>query len=121
MNGKRVLLVDDESDFLEMMLLRFQRSGYLVDLATDGKSALQKITSFNPHIVLLDMVMPEMNGLELCQEIRSDPNFQKIPIVMITAAHQKDAEKKAKAAGVTHLIFKPFDSEELLDLMDSLL
>lgn len=120
MKNKRILLVDDEHDFLEMMLLRLQRAGYLVELATDGSSALNKIAQFNPHIVLLDMLMPGINGLEVCEQIRLDPHFQKIPIVIITAAHQKDIEHKAKAAGATRLLSKPFESEELLDLMDSL-
>jgi DNA-binding response OmpR family regulator len=70
-NQARILIVDDEEDILELLKYNLQREGYLIDTALDGVSALQKIQEFKPHLVILDIMMPGMDGIEVCEKIRA--------------------------------------------------
>jgi len=119
---KKVLIVDDEVDMLELLSLRLQAIGkYIVETATDGAMGLQKVGEFNPDIVLLDVVMPKMDGWEVCRSIRSSLATKNIPVILITAAQAIDLEKKAKEVGANKVLVRPYKEQELFRIMQDLL
>ncbi|MBI2336591.1 MAG: response regulator [Deltaproteobacteria bacterium] len=119
---KKVLIVDDEVDMLELLSPRLQAIGkYIVETATDGAMGLQKVGEFNPDIVLLDVVMPKMDGWEVCRSIRSSLATKNIPVILITAAQAIDLEKKAKEVGANKVLVRPYKEQELFRIMQDLL
>ena len=119
---KKVLIVDDEVDMLELLSLRLQAIGkYIVETATDGAMGLQKVGEFNPDIILLDVVMPTMDGWEVCRSIRSSLATKNIPVILITAAQAIDLEKKAKEVGANKVLVRPYKEQELFRIMQDLL
>ncbi len=82
---KRILVVDDEPDFASIVQANLKKEGFDVDVAYDGKEGLEKIKANQPDAIVLDVMMPEMDGYELCSILKGDENFQDIPIVMLTA------------------------------------
>lgn len=108
-----ILVVDDLADNLTLLQLFLEIEGYQVELADSGTTALSKIRASPPDLVLLDVMMPEMNGLEVIQRVRNDKNFSLLPIVLITAERELNFAQ-AQAAGANDLIFKPIDMDDLL-------
>lgn len=107
----RILAVDDEPQYRFLLQLNLEASGYLVSIAEDGLSGLNKVVEENPDLVLLDIVMPGVNGLELCRQIRQ---FSAVPIILLTArADHKDVVAGLNA-GADDYVTKPFSVEELL-------
>ncbi len=114
----RVLIVDDEQDFVEILSMRLEASGaFSVAKAFDGEAGLQKARSFKPHVVLLDLLMPKLDGWELCQRLRSEPETRNIPLVVITAVRTEEAQARARAMGIRRILFKPFDYRQLVELL----
>jgi two-component system alkaline phosphatase synthesis response regulator PhoP len=85
---KKVLLVDDDVDFCEAAKLLLDSKGYKVVLANDGKEGLEKVRAENPDLVILDVMMPEMNGYDVCVVLKADPAFKNIPVILLTAVDQ---------------------------------
>ena len=111
-----VLLVDDERDLVEVTKMRLESKGFTITCAYDGLSAIEKIKSTKPDIVLLDLFMPVMHGYELCKKLKQDPDVKDIPIIFFSAGNCKDeCTKEAKAAGAVDFVSKPFDVDELVD------
>ena len=81
----RILLVDDEVDILEFLSYNVKKEGFIVETAKDGISALEKVKSFSPHLILLDVMMPNMDGIETCETIRNIPEYSDILIAFLTA------------------------------------
>jgi len=110
---KKILAVDDEVDFLKILKLNLEADGYEVITAFDGEEALKKIKSDNPDVVILDIVLPKLNGEEVCRCIRKDPVSNKIPVIMLTG---KDADVErivSMVIGADIYITKPVDFEDL--------
>lgn len=113
--SKRVLLVED-APFLRYAFSRLLRmQGYDVREANDGREALDCIGDYLPHLVLTDLMMPVMGGVELIGHIRADRRFDRVPIVAITADATEQAEQLARKAGAIDVITKPIDLPALLD------
>ena len=111
----RVLLVED-APFLRYAFGRLLRlEGFDVKEVTDGQEALDCIEEFRPDLVLTDLMMPGMNGIELITRIRADPGISGIPIVAITADATEQAGNQARGAGAADVITKPIDLSALLD------
>ena len=111
---KRILVVDDEQDIASNIKLRLELEGYAVDMAFDGKQAVEKARATKPNLIILDVMMPIVDGYEACQLIKKDEKTKAIPIVMLTALpHVEDAEK-AFAAGANDFLNKPYSNERLL-------
>jgi len=111
----RLLLVED-APFLRTIFGRVLREhGFEVMEATDGHEALACIKDFRPQLVLTDLGMPVMDGLELIQRLRSNPSTAHVPVVAITADPSNQAEVKARAAGAVDFVIKPIDLSTLLD------
>jgi len=108
---KAVLVVDDDPKNLKLLAVKFSQEGYRVVTAQSGKDALEAIRLEKPGLVLLDIMMPEMNGIETLKRIKTlDPG---IPVAMVTAVWDNDEAKKAIEAGAYEYITKPMDMEHL--------
>ena len=116
----RVLVVDDEPQNIRLLQIRLQAAGYTVLTATSGQEALELVQVDMPDLILLDVMMPGMNGFEVCQRIRAEESTQFIPVVMVTALSDKEDRIKAIEIGADDFISKPFDSHEVLARVRSL-
>jgi two-component system alkaline phosphatase synthesis response regulator PhoP len=85
MSKKKVLLVDDDPDFVEAVKAVVEGDGYEVEVGYDGNECLEKVKDFKPDIIILDVMMPEVNGHEACAKLKGDPETAKIPVIMLTA------------------------------------
>ncbi len=116
----RVLLVED-APFLRYAFGRLLRMhGFEVMEANDGREALNSVADFHPQLVLTDLLMPVMDGVELIRRLRSDPQSAEIPVVAITADASQQAEHRAREAGAIDFITKPIDLPALLDRLRAL-
>ena len=120
-NKKKVLIIDDEGDLVQLLLLRLQKFGFLVDVALDGEQGLEQTRAFKPDIILLDIAMPRMGGWEVCQQLKANQATKNIPIIVITAKVIKGLATRAEALGIAKVLTKPFDSAELVQVIKSLI
>lgn len=109
-----VLVVDDLSLNLQIVGTILEQEGYGTTFATSGKQALERISRANPDLILLDLMMPEMDGLQLCKHIQINWNSEDIPIIFLTASHEKKHLLEAFNRGAVDYITKPFNAPELL-------
>lgn len=116
----KILVVDDEPSSIELMVGHLPKE-YEVETACNGKEALKKIKETFPDLILLDIVMPEINGYEVCRQLKSDKNTMCIPVVMVTSLMEKEDRIKAIEAGADDFINKPADQLELNARVKSLL
>ncbi|MBI2083477.1 MAG: response regulator [Deltaproteobacteria bacterium] len=121
MSQKKILLVDDEPDFLYLTGICLKDFGFLVELAENGKSCLEKAAAFQPDVILLDIRMPEMDGWKVCEELLKFPNTQKIPVYFLTALVGRDLEERAVKTGARGILRKPLGSNELLQSVRQIL
>lgn len=120
-NQQRLLLVEDVP-FLRYAFGRLLRlSGYEVLEAENGRDALDRITAFQPHVVVTDLMMPGMNGLELIQHLHDDPETAQLPVVAITADPTGYTEQRARAAGAVDFMAKPIDMSCFLERLRAIL
>lgn len=101
-----VLLVEDDAALIEMYKIVFSRDQLDLVMAADGEEALQKIKTLHPTIVLLDIMMPKMNGVQVLQAIKSDPNLQDIRVVMLTNLYNEEIELTVKKLGAENYVIK---------------
>jgi two-component system cell cycle response regulator len=113
-SGPVVLLVDDEPDIRRVVAAKLRGAGYTVETAGDGAEACEKIREAPPHIVLLDMMMPGMSGLEVCRWIRNQPAVQHAYVIFLTAKSQVGDRVSGLDAGADDYVVKPFDLNELM-------
>ena len=112
---KKVLIIDDEGDLVEELVVLLRRKDFLVDVSLNGNSGLGKVASFQPDIIILDVLMPKMDGWEVCRRIRADPKTEKIPVIVLTGLKEPNLEKEIKAAGAQDFLLKPYSRETLLN------
>jgi CheY-like chemotaxis protein len=111
---EKIVVVDDCQDTLNILGAFLRKEGYQVQVEKSGQVAIQKIKEVPPDLILLDMMMPEMGGLEVCRVLKADPHLRHIPIFMFSATAEPQAEEKALQAGVTAFIAKPAYPREIL-------
>ncbi len=109
-----ILIVDDVVQNLQVMGKMLEQAGYETTFATSGEQALERVKTAHPDLILLDLMMPGMNGLAVCQKLKSDPNFCQIPIIFLTASNAIDSLLEAFKTGASDYISKPFRPEEVL-------
>ncbi len=117
----RILVVDDEPKNIRILQILLEAKGYIVIAATHGQEALDQVKEASPDLILLDIMMPRMNGYEVCERIRADEETQFVPIVMVTALTEAKDRIKAIEVGADDFISKPFDSLEVIARARSLL
>jgi DNA-binding response OmpR family regulator len=117
-----VVCIEDEQDMIELVKLILNRKGYKVHAANGGLAGLQLIREIHPHIVLLDLMMPDMDGWEVYQQMRADDAMKDIPVVIITAKAQSiDKVLGLHIAKVNDYLTKPFSPAELLQSIETVL
>jgi CheY-like chemotaxis protein len=113
--GKKILVVDDEPDIMEVATVRLKHVGYEIIEAVDSEKALAILNKVTPDLILLDLLLPKMQGDELCKKLKSDDRFKNIPIILFTASAIRPSLPEAiKEMGADDCIAKPFEPEELL-------
>ncbi len=110
-----ILVVDDEPDMLHLIRLILRRGGWEVITAASGSEALQLADRYPPDLILLDIMMPDLNGHEVCARLRRDPRFKKTPILALTAQAHLEEQFRAHLAGMDEYIVKPIAPAELLE------
>lgn len=116
-----VLIVDDEPNIVQLVRITLEDSRVQVLEAADGSTALDRAVAFRPDLVLLDVDLPDLSGLEVCRRLRSDVQLAGTKIVMLTAAAQRDDIARGLAAGADEYLTKPFSPVRLLSLVDQLI
>lgn len=114
MNNALILVVDDQASNIQAVGALLTRAGYEVMPALSGTQALARTAQRLPDLVLLDMQMPEMNGFELCEKLKADPRSQDVPVIFLTASHERELLVRAFEQGAVDYVTKPFVAEELL-------
>jgi len=121
MDKKKILLVDDEEDVLRTVGFRLQSSGYEVITASDGMEGLEKAHSEKPDLVILDLMLPKMDGYKVCAFLKKDTRYRNIPIIMFTAKAGDLDKKLGLEVGADAYVMKPFEPPELVKTVEDLL
>jgi DNA-binding response OmpR family regulator len=118
---KKILVTDDEPNILKVVSARLKNFGYEVVTAGDGEEARQKARETHPDLVLLDIMLPKIDGLTLCKEFKSDPKFSNLIVVLFSAKAKSDYKEKMEDLGADGYITKPFQPLELQAVLAELL
>ena len=122
MNGRSlVLIADDDADILSLVKAVLERSGYEVAAASDGAEALASVRARKPDLVVLDIAMPEVDGLEVLRRLRADPTTSELPVVLLSARAQEADVERGFAIGASAYLKKPFSPRELSEHVAELL
>lgn len=115
--SKKILAVDDSASIRQMVTFTLKQAGYDVVAAEDGKDGLEKAASESPNLIITDLNMPNMNGIEMIREVRKNPSHKFTPILMLTTESDESKKMEGKQAGATGWIVKPFNPEQLLKVI----
>jgi two-component system, OmpR family, alkaline phosphatase synthesis response regulator PhoP len=118
---KRILLIEDEEDIITTLVFRLESEGYEVITAMDGEAGLDKAKKEKPDLILLDLMLPKMNGYKICVNLKGDSAFKHIPIIILTARAEEADRKKSEEVGADAYITKPFEPSVLLGKIKELL
>lgn len=119
--GKKILIADDEDDVKVVVQLFLESRGYDILTAYDGLDALDKAKTERPDLILLDLMMPVVDGFEVCKKLKAQPETASIPVVMISASTQEESRQKGLDAGAVDFMVKPFQPEALDKLLHKIL
>ena len=119
--AKRLLLVDDDAELARAMQLRFEASGFEVVTAADGLEALRMAREHRPDVMILDLMLPHLNGYEVCRLLKFDQKFKGIPIILCTARSRQEDIKLGQSVGADAYVTKPFDGKGLIAKAEELL
>jgi DNA-binding response OmpR family regulator len=117
---RRVLVADDDPDMITILRVNLEAEGYAVDAAVDGQAALDLARGTRPDMIVLDVMMPRIDGIAVLTEMRSDPDTRDIPIVLLTAKSNDDDIWAGWQAGADYYLTKPFQLDELLHFIEYL-
>ena len=112
---KKILLADDEPDMVALVSVRLKAAGYEVISASDGATALELAKQEQPDLLILDVMMPKLDGFKVCRLLKFDSRYKAIPIMMLTARAQPEDMKLATECGADAYVTKPLDSREFLE------
>ncbi len=125
--AEKILIVDDDPDLVESVRIILESKGYEVDAAYDGIEGLQKVKEFNPDLIVLDVMMPKKNGYEVCRELKNDPKYSGIPILLLTAVVSQIPQSstytldQGMETEADDYVDKPVEPEELVRRVEVLL
>lgn len=117
MDKKRILIVDDEKDIVETIQFNLELEGFECLVAYDGEEALHKAKRENPDLILLDIMLPKINGYKIARLLKFDKSYKNIPIIMLTARTQKTDIELGEETGADEYVTKPFDMDMLVALV----
>ncbi|MEQ8247966.1 MAG: phosphate regulon transcriptional regulator PhoB [Alphaproteobacteria bacterium] len=109
-----ILIVEDEPPLIEVVRYNLEKEGYQVSVAEDGKRALDRVRESIPDLVILDWMLPGLSGIEVCRQLREDPDSKDVPVIMLTARGEESDRLKGLASGADDYVVKPFSPAELL-------
>ena len=112
MNGK-IFIIEDEPSIIQLVQYNLEKEGLIVSSATNGNEGLKELKKFKPNLLLLDWMLPDFSGIEICKNIRKDTNFKNLPIIMLTAKGEEEDKIKGLDSGVDDYLTKPFSFNEL--------
>jgi len=115
MEKKKILVVDDEVDLVKTIQFSLELEGYKVLVSYNGEDALNQARKENPDLILLDIMLPKLDGYKVCRLLKFDEQYKHIPILMMTAKTQEKDKLMGKETGANEYITKPFDMEELME------
>ncbi len=118
---RKILIADDESDSLQLISTRLRANGYNVVTAADGQEVLTKVKDEHPDLVILDLMMPKLDGYKACRLLKFDVRYRKIPIVILSARAQPEDMQLIKECGADVYFVKPFDPPVFLEKLKELL
>jgi twitching motility two-component system response regulator PilG len=121
MSKKEILIVEDEESLLKLQSLLLTSRGYQVQGVTDGKLALARVADKKPDLVLLDVMLPEIDGFEVCRRIKGEETTKNIPVIMVTSKKSREDMARGEQAGADWYITKPFKSAMLVEAVQRLL
>jgi two-component system, OmpR family, alkaline phosphatase synthesis response regulator PhoP len=119
--SKRILIVDDEPNIVLSLEFLMQREGYQVATAADGEAALEALAAQAPDLVILDVMLPKVNGFDVCRRIRADPRWKGVKILILTARGREMEVSKGLGLGADLYVTKPFSTKELVAQVRGLL
>jgi phosphate regulon transcriptional regulator PhoB len=119
--AKKVLIVDDEKDIAELIIYNLKKEGFAADSAPDGETALEKMKKGNYDLVILDLMLPGLQGIELCRILRNDPATSSLPVIMLTAKGDEVDKVLGLEMGADDYITKPFSPRELVARVNAVL
>ena len=119
--SKKILIVDDEPNIVISLEFLMKKEGFEIAVAGDGDEALAKVASFNPDLMLLDVMMPKKSGFEVCEALRADPERAGLLIIMLTAKGRDTEVAKGLAIGADAYVTKPFSTKELVSQVRNML
>jgi CheY-like chemotaxis protein len=117
----KILVVDDEPALLRLMEFVLAKQGYTMLTATNGEEALQQAREQRPDLIVLDIMMPKLDGYQVAETLRADAELGRIPIIMLSAKAQEEDIERGVAAGVDRYVTKPFSPEQLVELASTYL
>ncbi len=121
MKKNRILVVEDEESLLKLESILLSSKGYNVTGVMDGKSALEEVMAHRPDLVILDIMLPEIDGFEVCRRIRENPATSTIPVVMLTAKKNSQDVARGAEVGANAYLTKPFKSAKVIEVIEELL
>ena len=114
-SNKTVLVVEDKVSLTQMLQFLFLSKGLDVEIAYDGVEAMEKVGNLRPNLILLDIMMPKMDGFEVLEKLKESPDTAGIPVIMLTARKSKEDMDRARELGAVEYITKPFKAVEVVD------
>ena len=121
MKKNRILIVEDEESLLKLESILLTSKGYDVTGVMDGRSALEEVAKNKPDLIILDIMLPELDGFEVCRRIRENPDTSHIPVVMLTAKKSSQDLARGKQVGADEYITKPFKSAKVMEIIERLM
>ena len=113
--SKKILIVDDEEDIRKLTALRLRKAGYEVHAVSSGDKVLAAVVAFSPDLVLLDLRLPKKDGLDICRQLKYDPQFSWIPVILFTAVVPQGLEDRLRDSRADAFVLKPYRSDDLLE------
>ncbi len=118
---RRIVVIEDEDAIRDVVAYNLERAGYAVATAADGRSGLDEVRRFAPDLVVLDLMLPELDGLAVCRELRAHGDTELVPVIMLTAKGDEDDIVAGLGAGADDYVTKPFSPRELVARVDAML
>lgn len=120
-DNAKVLVIDDEPEITEIIQTFLSEAGYRVQVENSSKNAVEKARGFKPDVILLDIMMPDIDGYNICQELKKDPEFVDTPVIFLTGKDRSDDMGRSFKSGGDMFIKKPFSCERLLEIVNIML
>ena len=120
MNG-RIFIIEDEPSIIQLIQHNLEKNGFIVSSSLNGNDGLKELKKFQPDLLLLDWMLPDLSGVEICKSIRKDNSFKSLPVIMLTAKGEEEDKIKGLDSGVDDYLTKPFSFNELMARMKAVL